>query len=162
MWVCRAGKKGEYLDNFTKSEKVYLVWSGFEVDLSLINDMDSFRDLVCKEKGTNNKTSLSNWAGQLRAFSKDMKAGEYVLVPDACSRHFMLARLKSDYCFTKKSKNGFHHSRDIEVIICDIPKGIFPKNIQYGLRAYRTVYRVRSEEEILRIIDNWRKKESDK
>ena len=159
MWVCRAGKNAEYLKSFLNTSRIYLVWEGFDADLSSFDDMDLFRELVIKEKETDNKTSVSNWAGQLRAFSRDMNMGDYVLVPDACSQHFMLAQLKGEYEYSALTEVGFFHSRKVDIIARNIPKKIFPQHIQYGLRAYRTVYKVKNEEEILKIINLWREKE---
>ena len=159
MWVCRAGKNAEYLDIFIKSSKIFLVWDGFDVDLSEINEMDSFRNIVQKERGVDNRTSISNWAGQLRAFSKDMCVGDYVLIPDSCSQHFALVKIIGGYSYKAVKENGLVHSHDVEVLVTGIPKSEFSKEIQYGLRAYRTIYKVRNEEEILNIIDKWRQKE---
>ena len=71
IWVCRAGQNSAYIDNFIEDGRIYLPWSGFKQDLSLYSELKDFKTIVLKEKKTDNKTTISNLASQLKAFVSD-------------------------------------------------------------------------------------------
>ena len=127
------------------------------VDLSKYTNKNDFRNLVSNEMQTSNRTSVSNWTGQLIAFSKDMQIGDYVLIPSRNSSSFTITRIKSEYLYCPDNEKGLVHQRRADILLRDIPKAIFPQDVQYGLRAYRTVYRVKQEELIIKTIEDWEK-----
>ena len=88
IWVCRAGMNSIYLDTFLSTQKVYLPWDGFKVDLKQYTDREQLKNLVRQEKGDVARTSISNWSGQLYTFCWEMKEGDYVLIPHLGSRRY--------------------------------------------------------------------------
>ncbi len=152
MWVIRAGKNGIYHDEYIQKKKVYLAWSGFENDLSSLTTMDEFREIVIGEKNTDNQTSVSNWAGQLYSFVISMMPGDYALIPGVNSQSYSLIRITSKYKF-ERTDNNLHHYHDVKIIDEGISKGLFPQQILYSLRAYRTVFKTKYTNEILSILD---------
>ena len=83
LWVCRAGQKGCYFSKYIEEQKIYLPWDGYNYDLSKYASLEDFRPIVAQEKKTDNRTSVSNWSGQLFAFVKQMQIGDYVMIPSA-------------------------------------------------------------------------------
>lgn len=160
MWVCRAGKNAVYLDYFIRQKRIFLAWTGFKINLSKINDKKEYRNLVSKEMGTSNTTSISNWTGQILAFVKEMQVGDKVLIPYKGSRSFALVSIRGSYEFNEKDEVSLYHSRKVEVDAISIPADIFPQNIKYDLRAYRTIYKVKNEDYILDLINKWKKENS--
>ena len=160
MWVCRAGKDAVYLDYYIETSRIYLAWDGFKINLKDIAEKKEYRAIVSKEKGTENPTSISNWAGQLNSFANEMKKGDYVLIPHKGSQFFELVQVSGEYEYYESNNKKLYHSREIKNIASNIPKSIFPQSIQYGLRAYRTIYKVKNEEDILDIIKRWKQKET--
>ena len=158
VWVCRAGKDAVHYNYCLDHSCVVLAWDGFIVDLSKYTNKNDFRNLVSNEMQTSNRTSISNWTGQLIAFSKDMQIGDYVLIPARNSSSFTITRIKSEYLYRPDNEKGLVHQRRADILLRDVPKTIFSQDIQYGLRAYRTVYRVKQEELILKTIADWEKK----
>ena len=69
MWVCRAGKDSTYFDSFISSKVISLPWTGYKTDLSRIKEREEFKKIVREETGSDNRTSVSNWAGQLYSFA---------------------------------------------------------------------------------------------
>ena len=156
MWVCRAGKDAIYLKRFVERSAIYLTWNGFNIDLSSMLTTEDYRKCVIHEMDTDNHTSVSNWSGQLRSFHKDILVGDYVMVPYYGSRRFMLTRVTGEYVYVPDDE--FPHSHAIEIVEKEIPAEIFPQDIRYSLRAYRTVYRVRNEDRIMEMIQQWKKR----
>lgn len=155
IWVCRAGKNACYLEMFLENNRIYLPWEGYKADLSKFDSVVDFRALVIKEKNIDNQTSVSNWSGQLRSFVNEMQINDLVLLPDVHSRKYHLVKIVNDYEYLG-DKINFSHSRKIKVLVKDIPRNIFPQSIQYSLGAYRTLFKVKREDDILKMILMWK------
>ena len=158
MWVMRAGQKAVYLDKFLTANKIYLPWDGYRISLDSAESREDFRKIVIEEKGNSERTTISNWAGQLYSFAKEMCVGDYLLIPKAFSRGYILAKLSGDYCFNESDDDALYHSRDMEVICSDIPRDIFSQSIQYSLGAFRTLFKVKAEDEVLLTINKWKER----
>lgn len=155
MWVCRAGQNACYLKMFLENNGIYLPWEGYKADLSKLDTVIDFRALVIKEKNIDNHTSVSIWFGQLRSFVNKIQINDLVLLPNAHSWKYHLAKIVNDYEYLG-NKTNFSHSRKIEVLVKEIPRNIFPQNIQYSLGAYRTLFKVKWEDNILKMILAWK------
>lgn len=156
MWVIRAGQDSLYYDKYLETSKVYIPWDGYKLNLSAIETRTDFRTVVEKEKKTDNRYSVSNWAGQLYSFTKEMEKGDEVLIPSQGSHTYCLAKIAGDYCFDVNDKNKLYHSRSIEVIEKDIPREIFSQSVIYSLGAFRTIFKAKHEDEIMEMINKWR------
>ena len=142
MWVIRAGQDSLHYDKYLETSKVYIPWDGYKLNLSNIKTRADFRAVVEKEKVTDNRTSVSNWAGQLYSFTQEMEQGDNVLIPSKGSHSYCHAKIVGDYCFDPNDENKLYHSRSIEIIEKDIPKVIFAQSIIYSLGAFRTLFKV--------------------
>ena|GEM_PF-1963001 len=159
MWVCRAGKNALFLDYYIEHSRIYLAWEGFKINFKSVSQISDYRTIVGKEKKTDNHTSISNWAGQINAFVNEMHEKDYVLVPYKDSHFFAFVRVSGPYEYDDMNEKKLYHTRTVDIISEKIPKDIFPQSIQYGLRAYRTIYRVKNEDIIMRILMQWIQKE---
>ena len=157
IWVCRAGRSSIHLDTFLRTHRVYLPWDGFKVDLKQFSDLEQLKALVRNEKGNVAPTSISNWSGQIFSFSQGMRIGDYVLIPHRGSRYYTFGKITGDYSFCDSDENGLWHSRSIEILEDNIPREVFSQSMRYSLGAYRTVFKVRDEEELLTTIISYRK-----
>lgn len=156
MWIIRAGQHSLYYEKDMMDSKVYLPWHGYCLDLSKARSRTEFRDIVKQEKKIDNRTTVSNWAGQLYSFTQEIKLGDYVLIPSRGSHTYCLAIITGEYCFDKDEKDKLYHSRDIEIIENDIPKDIFSQSVIYSLGAFRTLFKAKHEEEIMCTIEKWK------
>lgn len=155
IWVCRAGKDSIFLDNFLCNERVSLPWEGFRVDLKQYSRREQIKSLVQHEKGDVARTSISNWSGQLYSFCWEMNVGDYVLIPHRSSRTYTFAKIIGDYEFRDSDPNGLWHSRKIRIVLSGIPRELFSQSMRYSLGAYRTIFKVREEEELLKTISKY-------
>ena len=147
IWICRAGISARYYDYYLDTSRIYLPWDGFCIDLSTVDTMEGFRQLVVSEKGTAARTSISNWAGQLNSFCNDMSVGDYVLIPYFRSKEYTFAKITGNYMFDPTNTEQLWHSREIEIIRTGISKSVFSQSLQYALGAFRTVFKLRTEKE---------------
>ena len=152
MWVCRAGQGEKMYSDFVENSMIFIAWEGYKTDLNSISTRDEFRKLVQDEKNPEARTTVSNWAGQLYSFSKQMEINDYVLLPGPHSHFYTLAKIKGNYQYDEEAK--FHHCRKIEIIKEKIERDRFPQDIIYSLGAYRTIFKTKHEEKIIEIIEN--------
>lgn len=147
MWLCRPGDKAQYYEKFIQEKRIYLAWEGYNVDLRKLEDKEHYRKLVSEEKDVDNRTTISNWSGQLINFSTDMKVGDYVVIPNNRERIYTLAKISGAYEFVENSM--LHHCRRIEIVKTNISRDIFSQQVLYCLGAYRTVFKIKLEKEFL-------------
>lgn len=156
MWVIRAGQNALYYDKYIKNLRIYIPWDGYKMDLSEVKNRTDYRTIVEKEKGSSNRTSVSNWAGQLYSFIHEINCGDYVLIPSRNSRTFCLAKITGGYFFDENEKDKLYHSRTIEILESVIPKEIFSQSVIYSLGAFRTIFKAHHEDEIMKTINEWK------
>ena len=75
MWVVRAGQGAVFYKKFLDEKRIFIPWDGFCADLKDYKCLADYRFLVEKEKNTDNRTSVSNWAGQLYSFVWEINIG---------------------------------------------------------------------------------------
>lgn len=154
LWVVRAGQKSIFYERFITEKRVYIPWEGYNIPLNGYNNREDFRTIVQIEKKTQNRTSVSNWSGQLYSFVVEMKIGDLVLIPTQGSHTYTLAKIRSDYLF--RNDGELFHYRNIELLDGEIPRKIFSQQIIYSLGTFRTLFKVKQEDEIMDTISKWR------
>lgn len=152
MWVCRAGQKSIFIDYYLKTNRLYIPWEGFKKNLREYENREAIKKLVLEEKWNVAKTSISNWAGQLYSFCYEMSVGDYVLIPFDNSKQFVFAEIIGDYAFNPNDNNKLWHSRPIKILEKSIPHEIFSQSLRYSLGAYRTIFKIKGEGEVLSAI----------
>ena len=150
IWVCRAGNRGTDNEYFIEKQKVFLSWEGYRHNLTQVESMTDAKKIVLQEKPDSSKTAISTWASQIIYFVKDMEIDDLVFVPSVCSRDYCLCRLLSEYRFSSEDK--YCHYREMEVIKEHIEKSVFSQKIINSLGAYRSVFKVGSQDEVLSVL----------
>ena len=143
LWICRPGNAAQFYSHFIDESKIYLAWEGYNQDLSSFENKDDFRNIVAKEKHTDNSTSISNWSGQLINFVKDICRGDFVLIPNNKKRVYALVEVMGEY--TYEPDYELHHSRRVRIVKTEINRDIFSQEILYSLGAYRTLFKMKKE-----------------
>ena len=93
LWVVRAGQKARFINNIIDNSEIYLPWEGYKFPLDKYDSVSEYRELVIREKGTDNRTTVSNWSGQINSFVHEMKIGDNVLIPMYKSREYILGEI---------------------------------------------------------------------
>lgn len=161
MWVIRAGKGSVYYNKFIANRKIYIPWDGYDFDFSTIETRSEYSSVVEKEKGTDNRISVSSWAGQLYSFARVIQKGDYVLIPSKASKMYCLAQVTGEYFFDGTEPDKLYHSRSIDILYTNIPKEIFSQSIIYSLGAFRTLFKAKYEDEILTAINTWERRRNE-
>ena len=149
MWVCRAGKDSIYYENFMKEKIIAIPWEGYDFNLKEIKNKDELKDIVRKETGSDNATSISTWAGQIYNFCVEMKKGDYVIIPSFRSRFYVVAKIIGEYEYS--TGTDLKHTRKIEIVCENIKREDLSQSLQYSLGAFRTIFKVDDKEIIERL-----------
>lgn len=155
MWVCRAGKKATFEKYVLTENRIFLPWEGFDTPSLPKLSLNDIRSLVGSTMKTENRTSISNWSGQLYSFVNEMKINDYVMIPSQHSIHYTLATITGEYEYNAVTASGLQHSHTIEILYKNIPRDIFSQSLIYSLGAFRTVFKIRQEDEALSTIKKW-------
>ena len=153
IWVLRAGKDGMYYNQFLSLEKIFLPWTGYNIDLNSLKTRNDFRELVVKEKKPEARTTVSNWSAQLYSFCCEMEIGDYVMLPTKRSKDYAFVQITGDYCYEEEGQ--FHHSRKYSLLAEGIPRSRFSQSTQYSLGAFRTLFKVKQMGEVLDVVSEY-------
>ena len=149
LWLCRAGQSMHLYSKMLEDKRLYLCWDGYNVNLAEVEAAGKTKEFVFAEKKTANRTSIGNWASQIRIFCKDMKPGDLVLIPYKHSAFYTLARITGDYEYNPDETAPSHHSHTIEIIREELSSDFFTQEQKYSLDPFRTIFRFRTSDLIL-------------
>ena len=83
-----------------KEKIIAIPWDGYDFSLKEMKKRDELKEIVRKETGSDNATSVSTWAGQIYNFCVEMKKGDYVIIPSFRSRYYVIAKIIGEYKYS--------------------------------------------------------------
>lgn len=143
LWLARAGGHGEYEKRFLDESRIYLTWEGLSYDLSKIKTRKELDTLLVKVYKDSKHATIRNWAGQIWPFAKEMKEGDWIVLPSKlkpAAIHF--AEITGPYTFDPKEEDPYYHYRTVKWIVTDIPRSNFDQDILFSFGAFKTVCRI--------------------
>ena len=142
LWLVRAGQNGEYEKKFLDENRIYLTWWDLSHDIASLKNREQLRSLLEQIYPDAPKGRITNNTGQIWAFSKGMKTGDWIILPSKQRPAIHVARVKSEYRFNSSGDNPFFHYRDVEWITQDVPRTNFDQDLLYSFGAFMTICRV--------------------
>ena len=148
IWVIRGGKFGEYENRFLNEDKVYLTRDGFKTDLNKIEAQTGLRTVLDEFYPTQPSSKLSSWSDQIWQFAHDIQQKDWIVLPSKLSPVLHVGEITGGYNYEKNGSDPYYHSRDINWIEKDLPRGYFPTEILYQLGGAKDVFNVDSVEKV--------------
>lgn len=142
LWLARAGAHGEYEKKFLEESRIYLTWDGLSHDLAPIRDGGELRTLLENTYPDAPKGRITNYLGQIWAFSKGIQVGDWVVLPSKHKPAIHVAKVTGEYTFNVKGEDPFFHYRTVEWIVQDVPRSNFDQDLLYSFGAFMTVCQV--------------------
>jgi len=139
LWMIRIGKHGEHEQQFLQSNRVFLNWGQLVEDLSKRINRALMRDAVQATFPQHTEGKLSNHVGQIWAFVKEMKAGDWVMIPSKAKAAIHVAEITGDYRYDPSGAIPYRHSRTVKWIATDIPRSNFDQDLLNSLGAIMTI-----------------------
>ena len=143
LWLVRAGRHGEHEKQFLEENRVYLTWGGLSQDLTAIKTKGELRKLLEQIYPNATKGRITNNTGQIWAFSKGIKAGDWIVLPSKLKPAIHIAEAKSGYQYDPNDVAPSYHHIDVKWIAEDIPRSNFDQDILYSFGAFMTVCQIK-------------------
>ena len=159
LWLVRAGKYGEHEKRFLDESRIYLTWRGLAHDLTSLGDHERLRTLLEETYPDAPKHKIANNVGQIWRFCKEIKVGDWIIVPSKQRSSIHVASVRGEYVFDPNGEEPYYHYREIEWIREDVPRSNFDQDLLYSFGAIMTIYRIRRNDAESRIrkmaVNNW-------
>ncbi len=153
VYVVRADG-GKYAEAFRKGG--YIAIGGNELgDLSGIKDYDELVELYTRiYPDVTSKISLGLWCGFHWRFNQEISEGDYVTTPTLDSARLVYGQVSSGYYFDDKDPTcEYAHRRKVKWSSKELLRSDFPVPVQYALKAYLTIFKLRHEADFFKAID---------
>ena len=152
MWLCRAGRYGEFENKFLEDSRVYCTWDNLaESIMQFHTKQDLQQYFVDNNVDVKVKTAM-NWASQVWPFAHEMKKGEIVVLPSKIKPVIHFGKITGDYEFLPNNNNPYYHAHQVDWFACDIPRTAFDQDILYSFGAFMTICRIKQEDRIKAVI----------
>ena len=142
LWLVRAGSSGEYENKFLSEGRIYLTWDNLSNDLSQVKDKKELYALLNSIYPDNKPGKIRNWGSQIWPIAKEMKIGDWIILPSKKRSAIHIGEIKGDYVNTPKSENPYYHYREVKWFATDIPRTSFDQDILYSFGAFMTICRI--------------------
>ena len=159
LWLVRAGKYGEHEKRFLDESRIYLTRRGLAHDLTSLGDQEKLRTLLEETYPDASKHKIANHVGQIWRFCKEIKVGDWIIVPSKQRSSIHVASVRGEYVFDPNGEDPYYHYREIEWIREDVPRSNFDRDLLCSFGAIMTIYRIRRNDAEPRIremaANNW-------
>jgi restriction system protein len=159
LWMNRAGRRGEWEQDFLHDRRVYLQWEELDQDLSLIGGKSELRDLLRRTYPGAPAGRISSFLGQIWIFVKTMQPADWVGLPSKIKRVIHFGEITGVYEFDAKQEPRLRHYRSVDWFAPDIPRSNIPQDILYSFGP-PTICGINDEERIRVMAKNGWKPES--
>lgn len=152
VWMCRAGRYGEYESRFLEDSRIFYTFEEFVLPLSSFDSRKELQKYILSiVPGIKEKAAI-NYAGQGWTFLKNMAVGDWVVTPSKTAPgvlHF--AEITGEYTFDANAEESYRHSRSVKWF-ADIMRSQFEQDIQFALGASMTICKIKQEDRIKKCV----------
>lgn len=151
IWLIRAGKHGEYEQEFISKSRVYVTWDKLAVNLSALPDRDALNSEMAKIYPDEKLKTRLNWASQIWPFAKKISKGDLVFLPLKTQPAICVGEVTGDYQFEAAGPSPYYHWRSVKWIAEAVPRDHFGQDILNSLGAFLTICRIERNDAEARI-----------
>lgn len=148
MWLCRAGRYGEYENKFLEDGRIYCTWDNLDQSIAAFSKKQDLQQFfIDHDSDVKTKTAM-NWASQVWPFGHEMKKGETIVLPSKIKPVIHFGKITGDYVFDSSGTPPFCHYHTVDWYAVNIPRSAFDQDILYSFGAFMTICRIKQEERI--------------
>jgi restriction system protein len=155
LWLCRAGRIGEFETKFIEDSAIYCTWLDLNWDLSTITDWEAFKAKIQQTYPDISAKKTIHTSGQLTAFSHKMKQGDLVVLPSKIKSVVHVGRITSDYRYATDNEPLYRHVRQVKWLK-EIPRQDIDQDLLYSFGAFMTICQIArndAEQRIMKMVD---------
>jgi len=143
LWVCRAGKLGEYETKFIEDNSVYCTWDDLDWDMSAFSDREAFKQEVRKTYPGIGTKLLGIWTGQLWAFSHSISTGDLVMLPSKIRPQVIyVGEVLSEYKFSAEADLLYQHTHSVKWLK-EISRKELDPDIKHSSQSSLTIFQIK-------------------
>jgi restriction system protein len=153
MWLCRAGRYGEYENKFLEEGFIYCTWENVPKSLTSFSTKQELQQyFIDNDTDIKVKTAM-NWASQVWPFGNEMRIGEIIILPSKIKPVVYFAKIVGDYEYIPENGNPYYHRRKVKWIGQGISRQKFDQDILYSFGAFMTICRIKQDKRIMAVVD---------
>lgn len=156
MWLCRAGRYGEYENKFLEENRIYCTWDNLSCSIMEFETKQDLQQYFLDNNPDMKVKTAMNWASQVWPFAHEMKKGEIVALPSKIKPVIHFGKITGDYEFLPDNDNPYCHAHQVEWFACDVPRMKFDQDILYSFGAFMTICRIKQESRIKTVINAYK------
>ena len=141
VYLTRGGKSGQD-EEYALEHGLAIIGYREVPSLAKAADYQEIHKLVNESIPDLKPRAAGNYAGQLWAFALAMKEGDTVVLPRKLTSQVAIGKVKGPYQYIKIG-DTFRHTRAVEWIRPDVPRGAFEQDLLYSFGAFMTVCNIK-------------------
>jgi restriction system protein len=142
LWLVRCGRRGEGESYALSNSVVGISWPELD-DLSKARSLDDIRQRIEERRPDAKPSTVTNWAGQVDAFTNRIKEGDLVALPLKSAPAVAFGRVAGGYRFDPDAPDQIRHQRPVKWIREDVPRSEIDQDLLYSLGAFMTVCQIK-------------------
>lgn len=142
LWLVRVGRHGEHEEKFLQDKRAYLTWRRLSEDLSKLPDKPALRSVLTGLFPEAPVGRISNFTGQIWAFAKEMRRGDWLVIPSKKKAAVHIAEITGDYTHDPAAEDPYYHWRDLKWIATDVPRTSFDQDLLHSFGAIMTICKI--------------------
>lgn len=152
VWLCRAGRNGEYEARFMEDSRVYYTFEEIDKPLSSFSSKKELRDYFTAVCPTMKERAAGVYATQGHIFCQEIKPGDWIVTPSKTAPGYLhFGEVSGDYTFIGEAEESYRHARPVRWF-ADLRRDQFEQDIQFSLGAAITICKIKQEERIRAIV----------
>lgn len=156
MWLCRAGRYGEFENKFLEENRIYCTWDNISESIMQFSTKQDLQQYFVENNPDLKVKTAMNWASQVWPFAHEMKKGEIVVLPSKIKPVIHFGKIIGDYEFLPENGNPYNHAHQVEWFACDVPRVNFDQDILYSFGAFMTICRIKQEDRVKMVINAYK------
>jgi len=150
IWLVRAGRTGHQEEVAIDNNLVAIGWEELG-DISSVADKESLLSLYNQIYPGEKPRAVSNKANQIWRFAKEIKIGDYVVLPLKTEPVIAIGQVTGEYEFNSTISDEVRHIRRVKWLTTDMPRTRLKQDLLYSLGAFMTVCRIQRNDAETRI-----------
>ena len=118
MWLCRAGRYGEFENKFLEDNRVYCTWDNLSESIMQFHTKQDLQQYFVDNNPDVKVKTAMNWASQVWPFAHEMKKGEIVVLPSKIKPVIHFGKIIGDYEFLPDNDNPYYHAHQVDWFAC--------------------------------------------
>lgn len=159
VWLCRAGRLGEYEARFLEDGKIFYTFEEVNCPLTDFPSKKELQAFFLSLPSPAKENAVRVYAGQGFAFCREMAVGDLVVTPSKTAPGILrFGEITGGYEYIPDAAESYRHARSVKWF-ADLNRSLFDAEVLSSLGALMTICKVKHEDRIRKIVNNYKENE---